>query len=47
MLTNCRKKIDRGPERPQQIWRSTATNDLRELELGWEDVATAAEDRQR
>ena len=37
----------RGPAYQGWTWRSTATNDLRELELGWKDVAAATDDRQR
>ena len=29
------------------MWRGTVTDDLRELELSWEDVAAAGEDRER
>jgi len=40
--------ISRGRGEPQQLWRSTVSDDLREMELSWEDVAAAAaEDRQR
>ena len=40
-------EFHRGPGRPRQTWTSTGMNDLRELELSWEDVAAAAQERQR